>query len=769
MAEPGAGPSIPPGAERVVFWHRRVLRAQKDEPTLLGASTWTRTVVGRCLAGGAEVVAQISGTVVATFDPAELPDAIDIALDLTDEADDAGLSIAIAISFGETADDQVSGPPFERAELLAFRAHGGEVALDGECRSRARGSYLFARQLAGTGAKGYVIDRTHPRRDAAGDAMARLGPIVVPSATAALEPHLAQAVAAERQTVVLRGPPGAGAHELCERVAAAATPPRRVIALGSAPGGLVPLASLRIALEGWPGDAALSGALAAVRDGALPARETLAQELAVELSRVPTIVLFAPLSEIDAATLDVVVEAREQSPGTTLVARLGVDAAVPGVFSSRGTLVQLTLPLLRTADAREVARGLLGEATDADLVRRLAVVGGDSALGVAEAVRTFVSCGDLVYTDGAFTWRGAPRGGASSMALDVLIAERSELLDDESRRLLEAAAVLGEGAVEADLVAVAKKDGIGARASQRALGHLDAEAWMTRVGPLGSVRFSSAHARRFVVHALPPSRRAELHRFALDVLARAGEPTVPRTVLSGWHTLEGGRDEEGGVLLLAAAQALHGAGYALAAAQVASVARRGLADDAGRAAADALSAPLRDLAEPSVEVEIPAFEPDVATASSPVAASDEIAAAAEDATSLIGDVRAAIRARDPEALDRLARQAVLEGSDMDAVARLRALADLLRGDIGSAARGLVRARSLRQGPGGLRALVAESMVALRAGAVPAAIRLALRALAEARRGSDARGEAVSLFTLAACYRALGREPDAVRLETLAHA
>ena len=45
-----------------------------------------------------------------------------------------------------------------------------------------------------------------------------------------------------------------------------------------------------------------------------------------------------------------------------------------------------------------------------------------------------------------------------------------------------------------------------------------------------------------------------------------------------------------------------------------------------------------------------------------------------------------------------------------------------------------------------------------AGAVPAAIRLALRALVEARRLGDARGEAVSLFTLSACYRALGREP-----------
>ena len=54
----------------------------------------------------------------------------------------------------------------------------------------AVGSFLFSRQLAGTGQKGFVVDRTHPRRDEAVDAMARLGPVVVPTATAALLVHL---------------------------------------------------------------------------------------------------------------------------------------------------------------------------------------------------------------------------------------------------------------------------------------------------------------------------------------------------------------------------------------------------------------------------------------------------------------------------------------------------------------------------------------------------------------------------------------------------
>ena len=39
-------------------------------------------------------------------------------------------------------------------------------------------------------------------------------------------------------------------------------------------------------------------------------------------------------------------------------------------------------------------------------------------------------------------------------------------------------------------------------------------------------------------------------------------------------------------------------------------------------------------------------------------------------------------------------------------------------------------------------------------------------VARARRGADARGEAAALHTLAACYRALGRDEDATKLESL---
>jgi hypothetical protein len=136
-----------------------------------------------------------------------------------------------------------------------------------------------------------------------------------------------------------------------------------------------------------------------------------------------------------------------------------------------------------------------------------------------------------------------------------------------------------------------------------------------------------------------------------------------------------------------------------------------------------------------------------------------------DALEMSREVAQAIRDRDAERIEQIARRAVLEGVGMAEIARLRALADLLRGDVGGAARSLVKARSLVPSAAvGRRALLTEAMVALRAGLPMTAVRFGLRALAEARAEGDSKGESVALFVIAASYRALGRDADASTLE-----
>src|SRR5262249_55008430 len=155
--------------------------------------------------------------------------------------------------------------------------------------------------------------------------------------------------------------------------------------------------------------------------------------------------------------------------------------------------------------------------------------------------------GDLVRDGDAFRWRGAPRGGASAIALEEVIAERLETLDDESRRFLECICVAPEGAARELIEDVAGLDGLTERARARSEARLAREAWLTPEGqwPVistvataasgsgtrtgattgsdggsGAVQAagdraarphpSSSSLRRVLVRAMPPARLGEL-------------------------------------------------------------------------------------------------------------------------------------------------------------------------------------------------------------------------------------------------------------------
>lgn len=138
----------------------------------------------------------------------------------------------------------------------------------------------------------------------------------------------------------------------------------------------------------------------------------------------------------------------------------------------------------------------------------------------------------------------------------------------------------------------------------------------------------------------------------------------------------------------------------------------------------------------------------------------------DETPSFVAFAENAVRSRDMIALDRLLERAIVSGSDMAAIARIRALADLLRGDIGKAKQGLAQARRYKKGSVHLdpRESIAEAAVTLGGGDPASAVRLALRALAITRRSADRRGEVAALRMLAASFRAMGRFEDAVSIE-----
>lgn len=744
--------------ERLVVWLRWIVAARDDAEEARAAATQARAVAARLVAVGGDVLTQLSGTVVATFDPADLGDALDAMLDLADDVDqgESPVRLSLGLAIGELGEDGdlTFGAALDRAQALASRGRDGEILLDPEARERAASAFLFSRvvTVGPGGPRGAAIDRQHPRREPCRDAVRALGEPIVPPAHAALVSALREAATSLTPTrVLLRGAFGEGARTSLAALARELQP-ALVLDLPSVADGLDPLGSLsaavRLATPLLPRDLpephaqtlrALADGRAVPRDAALAAVVELIAHLARAGQRVWF--LLDPVVVLDPASVELVAEATgELGSPALVVARLPVGAKPPGVLLRGGSVIDRVLPPLRTADARAIAVALLGPGTDDDVARRVAVLGGDSPIGVLEAARTLVATGELVRRDGGFAWRSAARAGGAAASMESLVGERLAMLDETAYRALEALCLSPEGAPIAIARSVAKSDGMPASAWTRGLETLVAEG-LLRPGSLPAT--PTFLVRTVVREAVQPARASELHRFVADAL-RAEDPDGVRVFALGTiasHLAEGARPTEASETLLRAATHAREAGFERAAVRLAAAAVRVDPSDTTRRAAAAL------MASAAAESAYPPAH----------AVSDTVQRAVR-----------AIVARDFDAVERVVEAAVAAGGAPAAADRVRAVAQLARGDVQSALRTLQRNR--RRAPDGdtsasaARALLALALVLLNAGDPVPAVRAAVGALASARARNDARGEDAALRTLSSCYRALGRAEDAAKLE-----
>ncbi len=771
--------------EKLILWHRLVSRSRQDisEPGVIVG--WARTVRARLTAAGGDVLAQISGTVVATFDASEAADIIENALELLDAAEQERMAIAIGIALGPI--EEGAGRAIESAELLASRAQAGELVCDPVARERLEGRFLFGRQVStGVGGpRGTTLDRAHPRREALLDALGRLGPVPLAPVTQELEAQLAMLMQRDDPSIViLRGPVGAGAVELVSAAAAKANF-AVVIGLSGAPGGVIPLASLRYGLlraiggereislvcgEDEPGRTA-SSVLSSLLHGGLPERSELVSALAHLFVQLGcgrrTLIFLAPLTRIDAATLEVLLDVRDHSGALVIVARSSVEAELPIVFA--GLAEELMLPPLRTSDARAIAEAVLGPETDPEVARRVAVLGGETPLGVVEVARALISAGDLVSEGDGFMWRGQPRAGATAVPLDEVVLERLDPLDEDARRMLEAVCIASDGAHDDLISAIAERDGLAERARHRAIERLRREAWLAAPNAWPTVFARPAElllsrpapstnfVRRVVIAAMSKERLSQLHCFAAEALIERGADDLVLGSMQaelGFFEVEGGLTEQGIEHMNRIAELAKARGYKRAAVRMNRYVKR--LDGVGPKTSSvqvlsAIRTPWEDESSP------PSTETSL----------DE--AHTHEGASFVVMAENAVRTRDMIALERLLERAIASGSDMAAIARIRAMADLLRGDVGMAKQRLAQARRYRKTPihADPRESIAEAAVALGGGDATSAVRLGLRALALTRRAADRKGEMAALRMLAACYRALGRSDDAASIEQAA--
>jgi tetratricopeptide (TPR) repeat protein len=775
--------------ERLVLWHRVLPPAREEDDQPAAVAAWSRGVAERMHAAGGQVLGTLGSAVAAAFDLPDVADGIDLVLRLLDEAEAlaspaGGLPVAVGGALGdiELVHDArgerigFSGAVLDRAQMLANRAKAGELVLDAGARDASSSLYLFGRQV-GSGAgslRGQAIDRQQPRREACRSLVRHLRPAPpAPLTEEVLAPVRALLEAPGVRRVVLRGPPGAGAGAWLAALEREVEPPL-VLRLAGVPAALEPLGSLRRALcRCWRSPSAVAAAVEAMgiakadcetltrlaagdavrRTEAVGALQELLSGVAIG-GDTPWIVL-DPVSGIDPGTLEVL-SAVLDAPGAValLVARLALDGQMPEALA-RPQSVEVVLPAMRSADARRVAEVVLGDEPGSEVALRVAVLGGDTVLGVEEAARTLVASGDLVYQGHRFEWRVGPRAGVRAIPTEALIDERLGGLAHDAHRVLEAACMAPVGAGQEIIEHVARADGLSSNACRESMERLRLEAFL---GERGHPTPTSETLRQVVLQSMPPSRSAELQRFLATALRRESQGRFASGTV-GYCLAEGGQVAEGARALLEAAQAALEAGFTRSAVRLAAAAVQFDPSQDTRASASAISRSL------SRRVSAP-------PQSARSAAMDQAGANGGSAPELpearaLGDrmVRAIIQ-RDFDSAERFIDMAIAEGCDRPAAERIRALALLARGDASAAMQALARSHGQEEDEPrrAARAAITRALVQMHGGDPGEAVRPALEALAWVRQLRDPRGEAAALHVLAACYRALGRGADAEAIE-----
>jgi hypothetical protein len=779
--------------ERLIVWHRWLPPPESAPEALRHAAAFRERVKERLAAEHAEVLSELGGTIVCALDPAFAVAAVDACMELLSafgadsDADLGATSHAITIGTLTTLGNGiVSGDALDRAQALANKARPGELVLDEAAQTAVATTFLFAREIvAGPGVRGEALDRSAPRRRDCRRGLLHLAPPQLPGSAQAPFSALRQVAGGEgRHRVLVVGPYGAGSVSWLLRLEAELAPPWWMhVAVVAAP--LAPLSNLSYALRRMSrvgrgpehlldatstADARAIDALTRTRDGYPVARREVISALRHLLARVHEIhgkrawISMGPLPFIDPATLGVIADAtRDNAPDHLLIVRMGPDERPPEAFARGGAIAEIRIPHLSQSEGRALAQSMLGRATGSDIARRAAAMGGSTPLGVAEAVRVLISSGDVLFDRDKFCWRRGPAGRVSTIPVEALLEERIELLDSETRRVLEALSAVPDVAERDLLEEVRLADGLSPEAQARAIEQLVAESLVDRHG--GTLALASL-VRAVVEQMMPPARLAEVHRFVASSLERRLAPQqVFAQATLGYYMARGGRPEAAVDVLLGVAMSSGQSGFVRSGVRLAAAAVECDPSTDTRARAAQLAQALSERTQQRKSLDItprslPTSEPALPVPEE--GPSPLTSQAMEHAIS-------AILARDFDAVERSIELLVAAGKDGPGVDRLRAMTLLSKGDRTGAMRSLERARRRAPDPeqDSPRTALSMALVLLEGGDGSNAVREALRALLLARRAGDDLGQTAALKTLAACYLRLDRQAEAEQLERAA--
>ena len=758
--------------ERLVLWHRVVPLIRDEDENTDRTGRWVRNVVDRLAAAGGTPLLAVGGTVALLFETSDLEACLDTTLDLLSESEreDPPVPACFGVALGQLEVSELpsgrftSGNAVDRAQLLSNRVRVGELALDVSAQAAAAQSYLFDRHVAtGAGAPGgRVVDRAHPRRAACRPAIAQLQPALMPDAVASTLASLFQLLGKTSgvDRVVLRGPVATGLDEWFPGLRQHHRP-SFVLHLEPVPASLEPLGSLRLGLESLQEEHPEAierlpemerRTLTSIYRGEAVFWHDAFRAVSVLIrsggTRRPWVIADA-VTGLDPSTLAIIAEVlSDDGPSCLLVGRLPLDTRPPNALLKPGPLVEIPIPTLRTQDAHQVASSVLGSGTADEVVRRIAVLGGTTPLGVLEAARALISAGDLVHDGTGFCWRVGPRSGVAAVPVESLIGERLAALEPTLMRALEVLCVAPPATAPEVLQHAAAQDGLSAEQFNQAISSLSHDAL---IAPRSPWKPTSPVLRNVVTQSMVPARSMELNLYLAGAMDECSSPdaTFLRATY-GYFLGDGGKEEAGALALLEAGRDAATRGFGRAALRLAAAAVQFDASDEIRRDATALSRAVSRQRSAGAVSELPRAAEEQPTSLPPTD------------VSLTQQAIKAFQRRDFENVDRLADTAIAEGNDRAAAERIRALGQLARGDVVAAIHTVARSQHHERPSERSRArgALTRALVLLNAGEVEEAVRSSLYTLAYARRSTDLRAEAAALRVLSSCFRGLGRAEDA---------
>jgi tetratricopeptide (TPR) repeat protein len=780
---------MPDLEERCVLWVRGVLT--RDAAATNGLE-WLERTTHEARRYGGRVELTLGMSAIISFDGIELEDAASLARHLVAMAIESTpeVSVHIGLSLGEIARVPESlffavvGSAFDRAQVLSQRARAGEIVFDEAAEQRGEELFLFAREIFAERVRGHVLEPTHWSKRLCRAALQHLKPAPLPqSALPVFDELRVLSMRPGQQRIALHSAARSAAFDCIEYLLLIQPPSLRLEIAGGA-GALRPLGSLALALQRlWPTLNDLQGAplpetlranIHALCEGRAISRADAAALLTsllfshMSADDRPCLVL-EELTDIDPATMGVVAEVLMTPDLDALILMtLSLDASVPAQLLPAENLHELYLPPLPAEDRAAIAEAVLSLPSGSEIAQRVAMLGGTSAQGVVEAVRTLVSSGDLVLRDEGFVWRVGPRQGAANVPVEALITERVVGLTPSAYRVLEVLCCCPRLAQRDFVAAVAARDGMDVEEFAAGLDPLALEGFLETADMTLSLGAADAAVRGALRNVMPPARTAEMHRFVAEELRARTQRGNFGSGEIAFHLAEGGLSADAASALVEAAHAAMDAGFQRIALRLLATAVEWDPSTQIRKAASELArsvTPAALKAAPSSQPPDAGYEL-LGEDEYEELKSEDFERPSSMAKGAMRSAVTALIARDHEAVERFLDAAIAAGGGRAAAQRVLALSLLGRGDVEAAMRVLQRGDD---SPPAVRArdLLCWSLVRLAAGDADDAVRAAFKALALGRQLGDVRGEAASLRVLALGYRTRGRIEDAGQLDAAA--